>query len=332
MQSCLIGWRAVAADSSRRRLLGALTGLGLGGVLALRDGDDAAAEKPGDRLRRRKQQHRRKRRNSKRRNNGKNGGNHKNNGGGLGSSECGATGNDCNQDSDCCTGNCFNFACAETVRQCSAGGTTVPCRPAAKGCAGSQCCHGALSCNDGCCSADANQCNAGGNCCVPNCAGKACGPDGCGVALENVELTMTGCTVTGNTNHEGGPAGISTMGGTLDLKHCTITDNRVDSESGGVRGGGIGIDDTEVTLTNCLVADNTAISTHPATTFGGGIFVAGGGKLTLSNTEVTRNFTNGVGGGIYVDDDSTATLEAGAAVTLNDPTNCAGKPMVGCMG
>jgi hypothetical protein len=76
--------RAVGAGSSRRRLLGVLTGLGLGGALAMLEGDDAAAEKPGDRLRRRKQQHRRKRRNAKRRNNGKNGNNHKNKGG-LGS-------------------------------------------------------------------------------------------------------------------------------------------------------------------------------------------------------------------------------------------------------
>ena len=45
--------RAVGAGSSRRRLLGVLTGLG--GALAMLDGDDAAAEKPGDRLRRRKQ-------------------------------------------------------------------------------------------------------------------------------------------------------------------------------------------------------------------------------------------------------------------------------------
>jgi hypothetical protein len=470
--------RAVGAAASRRRLLGALTGQGLGSVVAILARDDAAAEKPSDRLRRRKQQHRRKRRNSKRRNNGKHGNNRNGNGGGLGSGACVATGDDCSQDSDCCTSNCFNFACAEKVKQCSAGGTTVPCRPAAKGCAGSQCCHGALSCNDGCCSTDANQCNAEGNCCVPNCSGKSCGPDGCGVggtcgscpagstcddatgacscvpdctnvecgsdgcggtcgtcsdgicqdgacqpcdvcpactyktiqeaisdtqgpelificpgtyleslnvsrnvllfgagqgegpgdtivsttddqeatiavpdgvaaqlqglritgskhcgvAIEDAELTMTDCTVTGNTNDDIGPAGIFAMGGTLTLKNCTISDNRVDSERGAVNGGGIGIDDAEVTLTNCVVADNKAISSNPAETFGGGIFVAAGGKLTLRNTQVTRNFTNGLGGGLYVDQNSSATLENGSTVTLNDPTNCAGKPVAGCSG
>lgn len=468
--------RAVGSGSSRRRLLGALTGLGLGGLVTLLAGDTAAAEKPADRLRRHKQQRRRKRRISKRRNRGKNGNNHRNTSGGLGSGECVATGDDCGQNSECYTGNCFNFSCAAKVRQCSAGGTTNPCRLAANGCAGSQCCHGSLSCNDGCCSGDANQCNAEGNCCVPNCSDKACGPDGCGVGgtcgacpggstcdetsgqcscvpdctnvecgsdgcggtcgtctdgicqngscrpcdvcptctyttiqaainddqgpelifvcpgtyseslqiarevllfgagqgdgpgdtivrasdaqdttisiaatvaqvegfritgsgnhgieIEQARLAMTDCTVTGNTNDQIGPAGIFVAGGSLTMTNCTISDNRVDSESGAVSGGGIGIDNAEVTLTNCLVADNTAISANPATTFGGGIFVAAGGKLTLSKTEVTRNFTNGLGGGIYVDDDSTATLESGSAVTLNDPTNCAGTPVAGCV-
>ncbi|MFN8674827.1 MAG: hypothetical protein U0Z70_00490 [Thermomicrobiales bacterium] len=169
--------RAVGAYGSRRRLLRSVSALGLGGVLSTIGARDSAAEKPKDRLSRRTRQHRRKRRNEKRRKrNAHNGGGR----GGVGADQCVATGGDCTQDSDCCTSNCFNFACAALVHQCSAGSTTNPCRPPAKGCAGDQCCHGALSCNDGCCSGDANQCNPEGNCCVPNCAGRQCGDDGCG--------------------------------------------------------------------------------------------------------------------------------------------------------
>lgn len=169
--------RAVSTSGTRRRLLGSLAGLGLGGALAALD---AEAEKPKDRLSRRTKQHRRKRRNEKRRNANQNQGGNSHGSGGFGSDQCGATGTICSQDGDCCTNNCFNFQCADRVLQCSAGGATTPCRPPAKGCFGSECCNANFSCNDGCCSTDATQCNAEGNCCVPNCAGRSCGPDGCG--------------------------------------------------------------------------------------------------------------------------------------------------------
>jgi hypothetical protein len=35
-------------------------------------------------------------------------------------------------------------------------------------------------CQNQCCLAPANQCNSAGACCAPNCAGRVCGPDGCG--------------------------------------------------------------------------------------------------------------------------------------------------------
>ena len=83
---------------------------------------------------------------------------------------CRATGLACNQDSDCCSENCFNQLCAAPPTQC--GGVTCP--PDSTGC-----CAG-----DGCCQPPANQCNTTGGqpglCCAPNCAGRECGPDGCG--------------------------------------------------------------------------------------------------------------------------------------------------------
>lgn len=461
--------RAVGSGSSRRRLLGALAGLG--GILTALEAHDTAAENPRDRLRRRKAQRRRKQRNrqqqnsnSSSNNNGNNGNNKKKNntnkGGGLGGSQCAATGGNCTLDSDCCNGNCFNFQCAEYVHQCSAGGSTNPCRPPAKGCAGDQCCHGALACNDGCCEGAANQCNSAGICCAPNCSGKQCGPDGCnaggtcgmctngltcdgatgqcqstcgsctngfcldgacqpcdvcptcrfttiraaidessapiificpgtyteglrvgrnvllfgagqgngpsdtivsppdqdagvsiaegvgsvelrqlrvtgstfrGIDHAGMQLSMTDCTVTGNSGDQNFAAGIFTFGA-LTMENCTISENRLVGSSGAARGGGIAVDNAEVTLKNCLVTENSAISTDPNATLGGGIYLAASAALTLSNTHVTSNFTNGLGGGLYLDDNSSATLEDGSAVTLNDPTNCAGNPVAGCIG
>lgn len=186
--------RALGQVRGRRHLVSLLTALPLIGVLTGIPGDEAAAERPRDRMRRHKAQRRRKQRNRKQRN--RNDGNNGNSNNGntqnpppsngnpspppLGSTQCGSNGAICFQDSDCCTNNCFNFECAARVLQCSQGGSTTNCRPPAKGCAGLQCCYGAVSCNEGCCQGPANQCNPQGACCAPNCAGRQCGDDGCG--------------------------------------------------------------------------------------------------------------------------------------------------------
>lgn len=178
--------RAFAAGSTRRRLVATFTTLPLVGVLTripAKDVEDAQA-----RGRSKGRKHRNRKRQNRNGGNGGGGNNQNqnpNNGNAsppspLGSTQCGSNGAVCFQDSDCCTKNCFNFQCAARVLQCSQGGTTTNCRPPAKGCAGLQCCYGAVSCNEGCCQAPANQCNPEGNCCAPNCAGKACGDDGCG--------------------------------------------------------------------------------------------------------------------------------------------------------
>lgn len=157
--------RAVGAAGTRRRLLGVVSGLGLGGLLGVFADESAEAK--------RKRQGHKHRKNKKNNGNGKGNGNGGN--GGLGSTQCVATGGDCDQDSDCCSSNCFTFSCAEKVHSCS--GTR--CVPPAKGCAGNVCCNGSVAC-DVCCDPGITQCNQQGNCCAANCAGRQCGPDGCG--------------------------------------------------------------------------------------------------------------------------------------------------------
>ena len=168
--------RVLSQASSRRGVMAFLAALPLAGVLTTLSDDEAVAERPRNRLQRRTGQRNRKQRNRKSHKNH----NQKQNGGGLGGSQCGATGSVCTQDSDCCTNNCFGFACAERVTSCGQGSTATRCQPPAKGCAGNQCCHGSLACGDTCCQGAANQCNPANACCVPNCAGRQCGDDGCG--------------------------------------------------------------------------------------------------------------------------------------------------------
>lgn len=189
--------RSLGQVRGRRHLMALLTALPLVGVLNGMPGDDAEANRSRTRQQHLEAQSRRKRRNRGRKNKKNNRKNNNSNGNGnnqnqspptgatsppppLGSTQCGNNGDVCFQDSDCCTNNCFNFQCATRVLRCIQGGTTTNCRPPARGCAGLQCCYGAVSCNDGCCQGPANQCNAGGNCCAPNCAGRQCGDDGCG--------------------------------------------------------------------------------------------------------------------------------------------------------
>src|SRR5262245_57404717 len=110
--------RSIAQAGTRRRLLRRLVAtLPLGSALLTGGGEEATAgEHPRDRLRRRTKQRNRKQRNTQNSNqnsnqnqnnnqNQKN--NQQNNGGGLGDSQCGSTGDDCTQNSDCCSNNCF---------------------------------------------------------------------------------------------------------------------------------------------------------------------------------------------------------------------------------
>ncbi len=166
--------RVLGQIRGRRGVVALIAALPLGGVLTGVTADDAAAERPGDRLQRRSRQRNQKQRNSNKNNNNKK--KNKNKGGGRGGSQCAATGSDCNQDSDCCSNNCFNLGCADKVHSCGANA----CHPAANGCVGDTCCHGAAVCGNTCCAGTANQCNPQGACCAPNCDGRQCGDDGCG--------------------------------------------------------------------------------------------------------------------------------------------------------
>ena len=103
-------------------------------------------------------------------------------------------------------------------------------------------------------------------------------------------LTLTGCTVSGNSAFVG--AGIYNDGTTM-LTNCTIANNTAtDNGLGGGRAGGIFANNgSTLYLTNCTVSGNVA--TSPNGGGGGGLQL--GGTVHLTNTIVAGNTTDGAG-------------------------------------
>ena len=122
---------------------------------------------------------------------------------------------------------------------------------------------------------------------------------GGGGAIDNLgKMTLSNCTVSGNTCTVGSGSAPQAAGGgisnsgTASLLNCTISGNTVStgtSTGAFVSGGGIANSGT-LKLTNCTVSGNTAnagTSTENDAA-GGGISVSGG-HVTLNNTIVAAN-------------------------------------------
>jgi hypothetical protein len=146
---------------------------------------------------------------------------------------------------------------------------------------------------------------------------------GGGIFNDRGTLTVTDCTVTGNTS-AGNGGGIDNSFGTLTLTGCTVTKN-----AAAFRGGGIGNSGT-LTLNGSIVSGNTA------TDFAGGIFAYSGTVTLDAASRVTGNDAKPTnpdsGGGIYKNVDSTVTLSSGDNVSGNTPDNCGGAPVPLCVG
>jgi hypothetical protein len=118
-------------------------------------------------------------------------------------------------------------------------------------------------------------------------------------------LTATGCTISHDTTALGftvdgeGGGGIYTSG-TLAATGCTVS---FDSATHGV-GGGIDAKSGRTTLTNCTLAGNfAAVNVAPYVYVSGGGLYVGGGLTYVTNCTVSGNHVaSGVGGGIGVED------------------------------
>jgi hypothetical protein len=131
--------------------------------------------------------------------------------------------------------------------------------------------------------------------------------DNGGGILNQGTLTISGCTVSGNSSvYEGG--GIFNDG-TLTVTGCTLSGNSA------FYGAGISNHGT-AKLISSTVSNNTCVNdlsdSYDPTTEGGGIF--NHGTLTLSGCTVSGNFANYKGGGIF--NDGTLTV-SGCTVSAN---------------
>ncbi len=111
--------------------------------------------------------------------------------------------------------------------------------------------------------------------------------DGGNGIINTGTLTLTNCTVSGNTVGGDFGGGIFNNGGTLTLNSSTVSDN----SGPGSSGGGIANNGGTLTLNNSVVSGNTADFN------GGGL--DNGGTLTARNSTVSGNTAGNTGGGIF---------------------------------
>ena len=99
-------------------------------------------------------------------------------------------------------------------------------------------------------------------------------------------VSMTGCTVLGNRAHLSG-GGLKLCGGKITVTECLVAENTTTDDEGG----GVYADDGELHFVNCIIRDNRA-EVH-----GGGIYVDD--PTTLENCIIRDNHAVEAGGGVY---------------------------------
>jgi len=114
-------------------------------------------------------------------------------------------------------------------------------------------------------------------------------------------VTISDSTVSNNSASFGSGGGIfNAFSGTMTISNSTISSNTGSSSGSDSDGGGIWNGGT-VTINNSTIANNSI-------NFGGGIFNASSGKLTISQSTVVNNSSASDGGGIYNGDSNTFTI------------------------
>jgi hypothetical protein len=113
-----------------------------------------------------------------------------------------------------------------------------------------------------------------------------------GILHMGTTLQMTDCTVAGNTAMNDNGGGLAVVDGcTLEMTRCTVRDNHATRISGNFGFGGGIFTRGPVTLTDCLVENNSGGA------FGGGIRLEAGGTTTLVGSTTVQANVAGLGGG-----------------------------------
>ncbi|MHC4388342.1 MAG: LamG-like jellyroll fold domain-containing protein [Planctomycetota bacterium] len=132
------------------------------------------------------------------------------------------------------------------------------------------------------------------------------GSYGGGIYLDDFnKVTIEGCTITDNsTDHDsdyGGGIFLGLSASPVIISNCVISDNTAGT------GGGIESWADDLTVENCTITGNKALSVPASGDFGGGGISSWTG-LTLRNCEITGNKTLGYGGGIEFTNDGDSLI------------------------
>jgi hypothetical protein len=163
-----------------------------------------------------------------------------------------------------------------------------------------------------------------------------------GIFNNGGNLTLTNCTVTGNSSHAGTQGGgILNRSGNLNLNNSTVSNNTANAGAGvytdglgavvlynstiannssSGQGGGL------YSLASNLTLNNSAVTDNSARVRGGGIFHNPPGTVTLTNTTISGNTTNSPweGGGIYHTGNNSIVILNNSTVSNNKAGNGGG--------
>jgi Ca2+-binding RTX toxin-like protein len=118
------------------------------------------------------------------------------------------------------------------------------------------------------------------------------------MAGEQIDTNLKSLTITnGYAEFSGGALFI--LNGRLSISDCTVKDSRA-----GAEGGGLYLDYAAVTITNTLIAGNTAFGDYSN---GGGVFIYGG-TTSIANTTIFDNAAADEGGGLFAGSDNVLVL------------------------
>jgi CSLREA domain-containing protein len=124
------------------------------------------------------------------------------------------------------------------------------------------------------------------------------------ISVGSATVTLTSCTLSGNSSNpfSGGAISTGSAGSILILRDTTVSGNTASGFSA-ASGGGIAVGQTG-SGGSCVIVNST-ISGNNATQDGGGIYNGSGAQTSLFNSTVTKNQSDsdfngsGVAGGVY---------------------------------
>jgi len=120
---------------------------------------------------------------------------------------------------------------------------------------------------------------------------------GGGIDIIESDVNLTNSTVTGNHSADDGGGIFVVNGSTVHIVNSIISGNTADDNGGGIyavgSGGNVIIEDSEISGNETKGLGINATSTG----FGGGVTIAGGANLSVTNTEIIDNTAFNSGGG-----------------------------------